>query len=280
MFWCWFIAMAYRRAPWAYLEIAKLPFKKHNPEFLENALPRFGENYWPLILWVMSRQYVRDGGLAKHPGSRGLENAILIDAAGRDQTPGLIRDQVESRRQNGQKAIESLTGEKKQRLHQLIQPVLNRDKRLARRLDAEDLAQEALLRLQEFLVDPAARWSVGKQWPPDKYWPTEDFARNVLNRLTAQKYGTDKQIERMSFDASDPELLACVDLDGDYEAVESRMELEQLIASLPAKQREAAEVYLQALREGVSLEDMSRRSGRDPQRDRENFKAAQRRYKK
>ena len=279
MFWCWFVAMAYRRAPWAYLEIAKVPFKKRNPEFLDHALSRLGENYWPLILWVMSRQYVRDGGLAKHPGSRGLENAILVDAAGRDQTPGPIRDQVEAMRQNGQKAIESLTGEEKQRLHQLIQPVLNRDKRLARRLDAEDLAQETLLRLQEFLDDPAVRWSVGKQWLPDKYWPTEDFARDVVNRLTAQKYGTDKQIERMSFDASDPELLGHGSLDGEYEAVESRMELELLIAGLPTKQREAVAAKLMAIREGVTLGEMCRRLGRNPQKDLENFKAVKRRYK-
>jgi DNA-directed RNA polymerase specialized sigma24 family protein len=183
-------------------------------------------------------------------------------------------------RQNGQKAIESLTGEEKQRLHQLVQPALNRDKRLARRLDAEDLAQETLLRLQEFLDDPAVRWSVGKQWLPDKYWPTEDFARDVVNRLTAQKYGTDKQIERMSFDASDPELLGHGSLDGEYEAVEFRMELELLIAGLPTKQREAVAAKLMAIREGVTLGEMCRRLGRNPDRDRENFKAVKRRYKK
>jgi DNA-directed RNA polymerase specialized sigma24 family protein len=183
-------------------------------------------------------------------------------------------------RQNGYEAIESLTGEQKQRLHHLVQPVLNRDKRLARRLDAEDLAQEALLRLQEYLGDPAVRWSVGKQWPADKYWPTEDFARDVLNRLTAQKYGTDKQIERMSFEASDPELLGHGSLHREYEAVESRMELEQLIAGLPAKQREAVAAKLMAVREGVPLEEMCRRLGRNPQKDLENFKAVKRRYKK
>ena len=58
------------------------------------------------------------------------------------------------------------------------------------------------------------------------------------------------------------------------------MESDWLMQQLPEKQREAYQVQLQAIQEGVSLEEMSRRLGRNPQQDRENFKAIQRKFRK
>lgn len=45
-----------------------------------------------IFLWAMARQYVREGGRAKHPATPPIVDALLCDLAGRDNTPGPVRD--------------------------------------------------------------------------------------------------------------------------------------------------------------------------------------------
>ena len=158
-------------------------------------------------------------------------------------------------------------------------PTLFQDRRLAGILDPEDLAQEALLLVQEFMANPGVDWEVGENWPSESIQVSVPFARNVLARLAARKYGSDKQIERRTdyLQDDDPQDLRAGLA---YEGVEQSMAIDELMEQLPPKQREAAEVQLRAFREGFSLEEMSRRLGKDPNRTRENFKAVQRRTKK
>ena len=64
-----------------------------------------------------------------------------------------------------------------------------------------------------------------------------------------------------------------------FESVEWRMTYDGVLAELPPKQREAMEVALEAERQGLSLAEMSRHLGRDPEKDGDNFKAVKRRYR-
>ena len=264
-----------------YLEIAKWAFRK---QFLEEVSSRFGEESWPLVLWVRAQSYVRQGGIATCPNSKGLQDAILQDAALRHETPGPIRCQVLALSQNIESAMKVLAvgpeGELKGPMRELVLPTLDWDKRLAGILEPQDLAQEALLPLQEFLDDPAVAWDVGEKWPSERIQVSVRFARDVLARLAARKYGTDRQIERRAdYIEGDEDTLPDTWAELAFEDVEQRMALNDLMEQLPPKQREAAEVQLRAFREGFSLEEMARRLGKDPKKTRENIKAAQRRSK-
>ncbi len=279
--WRWYVRFAYRFAPHSYLKVAKWPFRK-NPGFLDG-VSGLGEDRWPLVLWTLAQQYVRQGGLTTFPESKGLEDAILQDAALRHTTPGPIKSQVDALSQGVEEAIEALSpgpGEAlKGPLRELVTPALFQDRRLAGILGPEDLAQEALLLVQEFMANPGVDWEVGENGSPESIQVSVPFARNVLARLAARKYGSDKQIERRTdYLQDDDPPDSRTDLA--YEGVDQRMAIDELMEKLPPKQREAAEVQLRAFREGFSLEEMSRRLGKDPNRTRENFKAVQRRTRK
>lgn len=281
MLWNWYFRLTYRLAPAQYLRLAKLHYQKRNPRFLAEALAIFGAERWPLLLWVFGNQYLQRGGQDAFPRSRGFEHALLTDAAARDRCPGPIQMQVERWRQEGTAALEGLaTPEGQIWLNKLVRPIRSRDDRLAGLLDRKDLMQEALLRLQEVSRTPWIQWPVVKRWPEAKHRATLTFARDLLARISARKYDSDTQGEREKV-YLDEEIALPDSFDSrELEQVEDRDQVERLLAELPAKQREAAEVHLQAKQLEVSLEEMSRRLGRDPKRDRENFKAVQRRFRK
>ena len=271
--------LLYRLWPQGYLELAKQPYQKTNPTYLKQAFDRLDESLWPVILWSQAQKYVQEGGANAYPNSRGLEDAVFQDAATRHLTPGIIRDSLASFRQQGQTGLENLsTTEGTRKLEELIAPVLLRDHRLAGVLDREDLAQEARLRLQEVATDPTVEWEVGQDWAPGRIWPTKTFIRDVLGRLTARQYGTDRQIARVTDPIGEDADLADPRADRAFEETNSRMAVNDLLVKLPPKQREAVEIQLQALELGISLEEMSRRLGKDPKKIRENFKAVQRRF--
>lgn len=58
-----------------------------------------------------------------------------------------------------------------------------------------------------------------------------------------------------------------------YADVDARLTLEALLRDVPSKQREAVELYLEAERTGISVEELARRRGLKGVTVRNNFKA-------
>ena len=275
----------YRASPDKYLEVAKRHWQSSNNLLLVHLFERLPEEDWPLHLWIFGNQYLNNGGLKSYPDTSRYEDVILCDAAQRHLSPGPIQDQVERFKSKGVHTLEKLgSGEDKASLARRLEPIRFRDRRLASQLDVDDLLQEALMMLQEVIETPWADWDVGKRWSPERIQSNETFMKDVVQGLSAKKYGTNRKIERIEADAVVDDSFVDPKAQEEFEQVELRMqqhsEVEDLLESSPPKQREALETLLAAHRTETSLEEKSIQMGRDPKKVLENLKAARRRNKR
>ena len=284
-----YLKISYRIAPTRYLEVGHRWYSKRNPGFMSDVSDGLPYDWWPLILFRLGRQYVEQGGRGTYPLEPKALDALLRHASEQRETAGPIRDSLVALRLLHDEAFRE--GNVETHLKRTLAPLLNRYPRLKGTLDLDDLVQEAVAASAEVAKDPAITWTaekatpygqdavrevtlnVGNRWPTSDIRPTPAFIRRVTERLVSRKYGADRQLERgekSTFDEPPPST------DNSLDAVEWRMVFDRLSLDLPPKQREVFEVKLRAEIEGVSLAEMSRKLGRNPKLDRENFKALQR----
>ena len=290
MNWERLLAVLYERYPAMYFRLARLPWRKRNPQVLEYAVGSLklaaGDHALPLFLLASAHQYEARGGVRNWPESAGLEDALLRDVLTREDQVGPIGDAVRWSQERWDTVAEWLGSENGFRaVAALVAPVLDMNPRLRGLLDVNDLVQEALLLAQEVRVDPGVIWDLGRPIHPSAVPFGHSLLRTVLGRLLPQRFRTNTRLARelISLEESgdlaeaedhDPAMLA--------EAAESRRETTRtvltVLASLPPRQREAAEISYRAMAAGVSLEEQARQEGKDPKKARENFKAVQRRF--
>jgi DNA-directed RNA polymerase specialized sigma24 family protein len=276
-----YLRLQYRWAPGRYLAEAYSHWEEENPKYMVDCSRALGEleallphGWWPLVLYKDAKIYVANGGRAvkDYGGTSDYEDALLRHVAEQGNKPGPIWDSLVAFREVHDAALEVVHHSSE--LKRTLAPILKRNLRLAGLLDLDDLVQEAVSASAEAAKDPLIDWKIGRHWATSSIGPTRAFLRRVVERLASRRYGADRQTERVKEYLED----TIPNTEDALDSVEWQMMLSQVMDTLPPKQQEAVQVQHRAIIDGVSLEEKSRELGRDPHRDRENFKAVQRRY--
>jgi hypothetical protein len=274
-----FLQSLYGFRPGLYIRFSRWWWQRSNSTFIHDTDRFFGEDYWPIILWAKANEYLEDGGKDAYPKTTATEDALLRDAARRDQCPGPIRDAVEQFRLQNETATDWLsTPQGQQWGNKVFRPLLKGSSRLRDIISADDLPQEVALTVQEVDQRPWLSWPIGKKWESQSLDRSEQTLRRIFGAYIARKYRSNTATSRRTDYVPTPPDLPDSSAERDFQEAEARLDLDALMRSLPPKQREAAEMALGAQRVGVSLEEMARRQGKDPGRARENYKAIQRKF--
>ena len=288
-FWVWYWASLYAVRPSMYLEHAKRYWATANPSILRNTLLKLGEHQWPLVLWVWSKQYEADEGLTSFPNTCRLEDALLRDVASRAEDPGPIANAIQTYREEAEARIEWMASETGQSwLKERVDSVRHRNPRLREFVDSEDNVNDAVLLFAEVGTRPWVKWEFPKKkMTADEIEASDVFVERTLGLLLPRLHGANRKVSRVSDSIEETETrgpgIRDETAEEAFESYETkddtRKKLREVMDALPPKQREAAEVNLRAMQAGISLEEQSRHEERDPKKVRENFKAAQRRFR-
>lgn len=272
-----YLRYQYRWRPTSYLVDAYQYFEAVSPQFIADCCQAFDQlgqhlphGWWPLVLYNRGKQYVLQGGrkVAAYNRNGDYEDALLRHVAQQGDRQGPIGDSLIVMRKLQKVALESEAST--HRLRQVLAPLLKSRSRMAALLDEDDLVQEVAAVATEVAKEPWIKWRIRRNWPTETIQPTESFLRRVTERLVSRRYGFDRHIERVKV-AFDNETAPSTEVG--FETVELQTYLTQIMDGLPVKQREAVQIQYAAFADGISLEEKSRRLGRDPRRDRENLKA-------